>query len=86
MNKTPHKNPWSVYIVECRDKTLYTGVAKDVAKRVQTHNTGIVCRYTRARKPVILKYTEVRPTYSAALKRESQIKKFDRQEKLALIG
>lgn len=75
-----------VYIVECCDKTLYTGYAKDVFKRLNEHNhskTG--AKYTRSRRPVHLKYIECFESRSDACKRESQIKKLKRKEKLELI-
>ncbi|MDD5347484.1 MAG: GIY-YIG nuclease family protein [Candidatus Omnitrophica bacterium] len=85
MKNSRYKSPWHVYIVECRDKTLYTGVTKDVAKRIKTHNAGTGCRYTRSRTPVTLRYTEGCHSRSAALKREAGIKRLERCEKLALM-
>ena len=76
---------WHVYIVRCSDKTLYTGVAKNVSRRVKRHNVKDSCTYTRTRAPVKLVYQEPRPSYSAALKREAQIKRWSRSKKLALI-
>lgn len=77
---------WYVYIVECADRTLYTGIATDVVRRVACHNAGTGARYTRARLPVRLVYQETQPTRSAALKREALIKKGSRARKQALIG
>jgi len=75
-----------VYILQCADDTLYTGYAIDAKKRVIEHNTGkAAAKYTRARRPVQLVYTEECDTRSAALKREAHIKKFSRKEKLLLI-
>lgn len=74
-----------MYIAECRDKTLYVGVAKDVHKRIKDHNESNKCRYTRFRKPLALIYRELCENYNSARKRESQIKKFSRKKKLALI-
>jgi putative endonuclease len=74
-----------VYIVKCADDTLYTGYAKDVAKRLEKHNSGMGAKYTRNRRPVELMYHEAHNTRSEALKREHAIKKLSRQEKLALI-
>jgi len=73
-----------VYLVQCADGTLYTGYAKDVQQRVAGHNTGKGARYTRTRLPVTLLASWHFPTQSAALKREYQIKKLTRQQKLAL--
>ncbi|GAA3730406.1 GIY-YIG nuclease family protein [Salinicoccus jeotgali] len=74
-----------VYIVECRDGTLYTGYAKDVSRRIKMHNEGKGAKYTRNRRPVHLLHKEVYETKSEALKREYAIKKLSRHEKLKLI-
>ena len=65
---------WFVYILECRTKEFYVGIAKDVAKKVHLHNKGWACRYTKFRKPVVLLYTEECSNYNHARKRESEIK------------
>ena len=75
-----------VYIVECKDGTLYTGWAKDVAVRVKVHNAGRGSRYTRARRPVRLRYWERHPDRAAAMRRERQVKTWKRARKLALIA
>lgn len=76
-----------VYIVECCDKTLYTGYAKDVFKRLHEHNhSKSGAKYTRTRRPVELRYVERFDSRSSACKRESEIKKLKREEKLELIG
>lgn len=74
---------WIVYIVHCADGTLYTGIAKDVARRIEEHNLNnlLAAKYTRARRPVVLVYQESAATRSAALKREHQIKQMSRREK-----
>lgn len=74
-----------VYIIKCADDTLYTGYAKDVKARIAKHNSGNGAKYTRNRGPVRLMYSEVYKTKSEALKREYEIKKLTRQQKLALI-
>jgi putative endonuclease len=78
---------WIVYIVRCADGTLYTGIAKDVVRRVEEHNSSnlLAASYTRARRPVVLVYQEATPTRSVALKREYQIKQMSRLEKEALL-
>jgi putative endonuclease len=73
-----------VYIVQCADKTLYTGWAMDVARRVKAHNAGRGARYTRVHGPVELVYTEEVLTRSDALKRELAIKRYPRAKKLAM--
>ena len=75
-----------VYIVECADQTLYTGWATDVARRLKAHNAGRGARYTQQRGPVRLVYVEEMPDRRAALKRELQIKRMSRADKLKLIG
>lgn len=77
---------WYVYILRCRDGTLYTGITDDLARRLGQHNTGKGAKYTRGRGPVTLMYHEELPTKGEALKREHQIKQLTRQQKLELIA
>ena len=77
---------YEVYIVECADGTLYTGIARDAERRLAVHNRGQGAKYTRSRLPVVLRYRERQPDKSAALRREMAIKKLSREAKLALIG
>lgn len=75
-----------VYILECSDGTLYTGIAKDVLKRLEEHNTSDKgAKYTKARRPVKLLYSEASEDRSSASKREYAIKKLSRTQKLELI-
>lgn len=76
--------PWFVYIVECSDKRLYTGISNDVAKRVEKHNKGNGCKFTKYRHPVKLLYQEKCGTQSVARKRELKIQRLTRKKKLAL--
>lgn len=76
---------WSVYLVRCADKSLYTGIAKDVTARVRAHNEGKGAAYTRSRKPVRLVYRRNGLTRSAALVEEARIKTLERAEKLAFL-
>lgn len=77
---------WHVYIVQCADDTLYTGIAKDVEKRVDEHNNHVLgAKYTRARRPVRLVYEEEWPTRSQAQKREYEIKQLSRDNKITLV-
>ncbi len=76
---------WSVYLVRCADKSLYTGIAKDVGARVSAHNSGKGAAYTRSRRPVTLVYRKNGLTRSAALIEEARIKALKRAEKLALL-
>jgi putative endonuclease len=77
---------WSLYIVQCRDGELYVGIAQDVRKRIQEHNTGTRCRYTRYRRPVLLLHEEKIGDYASAREREREVKKYSRKKKLALAG
>ena len=78
---------WYVYILRCSDNTLYTGISTDPAARLAEHNSGRnAAKYTRARRPVSLVYTEKMTSRSAALKREIVIKRLSRQAKLNLIN
>lgn len=75
-----------VYILECSDSTLYTGIAKDVQKRLEEHNNSKKgAKYTKVRRPVKLLYKEEFEDRSSASKREYAIKKLRRDEKLELI-
>ena len=75
-----------VYIVECSDKTLYTGIATDLQRRLQEHNSSQKgAKYTRNRRPVKLMHEEKFEDRSSASKRESAIKKLTREKKLSLI-
>jgi putative endonuclease len=77
---------WFVYVVRCRDGSLYTGISTDVAARVAVHNQGRGARYTRSRRPVTLVYVERRRFRSTALRRELAIKALPRTQKLGLIA
>lgn len=79
---------WNVYIVRCADGSLYTGIAKDVERRVSEHNGDdrLAARYTRARRPVILEYSEACEDRADAARRESEIKGYDRARKEQLIA
>ncbi len=76
---------WIVYILRCADDSLYTGITKDVDRRLEQHNAGTASRYTRSRLPVRLEYQEEQPNQSFALKRELAIKAMSRQKKESLI-
>jgi putative endonuclease len=74
-----------VYILKCRDNTLYTGYTVDLNRRIETHNKGLGAKYTRGRLPVEIVYQEVFESKSEAIKREIDLKKLSRIEKLDLI-
>jgi len=79
----PH---WLVYLLRCRDGSLYAGITNDLAKRLETHAAGKASRYTRSRLPVKLVYAERQPDKSAALRREAAIKKLRRADKERLVA
>ncbi|MDA3969984.1 MAG: GIY-YIG nuclease family protein [Desulfobulbaceae bacterium] len=77
---------WFVYILACADHSLYTGVTTDLGRRLHEHNylkSG--AKYTRNKRPVTLVYSEGQPSRSTACRREYEIKRFSRKEKLHLI-
>lgn len=74
-----------VYILRCKDNTLYTGWTTDIEKRLKTHNSGNGAKYTRGRTPVVLEYYEIYESKKEATKREYVIKKFDKNKKEKLI-
>ena len=76
---------WKLYILRCRDGSLYTGITTDVEKRLAAHNAGKGAKYTRGRRPLELVYYEDCGNHSAALKRELEIKALTREEKMKLI-
>jgi len=76
---------WFVYMLRCGDGSLYTGYTDDVLRRLAVHQSGKGAKYTRSHLPVELVYQEACPDKSAALRRESAIKRLTRPQKLALI-
>lgn len=79
------ESTWKLYILRCRDGSLYTGITTDVEKRFAAHNAGKGAKYTRGRGPLELVYSEACGDHSAALKRELEIKSLPREEKMKLI-
>ena len=73
------------YLLRCADGSLYCGWTNDLTKRLQAHNAGTGAKYTRPRRPVELAYYEAFATQSEAMRREAEIKRLSRAEKLALI-
>jgi putative endonuclease len=76
---------WSLYILECRDGSLYTGVTNDIDRRFLAHQEGKASRYTRTRRPVVLVYREECGSRSQALSRECAVKSLSRPRKNELI-
>ena len=78
---------WFIYIIRCADNSLYTGITKDISRRVNEHNSDnvLAAKYTRGRRPVELVYKETFANRSTASRREYEIKKMSRPEKEQLI-
>ncbi len=79
------ENKWYLYLLRCRDGSLYCGITINPEKRLAQHNAGTGAKYTRSRRPVELVYREECPDHSAALKREYAVKALSREEKLRLV-
>lgn len=77
---------WVLYILECGDGTLYTGITDDLMRRLSAHRCGKGAKYTRGRGPLKLRYLEDCPDHSAALKREFAIKRLSKAQKLVLCS
>jgi putative endonuclease len=77
--------PWIVYVLRCRDGSLYTGITNDLTRRLAAHRAGTASAYTRSRRPVRLAYREPQPAKGAALRREAAIKRLTRAQKLVLV-
>ena len=78
--------PWLLYMVECRDGSLYTGITNDIERRLSQHNDGTAARYTRSRRPVRLRYRETCESRAAALVRECAVRLLSPKEKWALVA
>ncbi len=76
---------WALYIVECIDKTYYTGITTDIDRRIAQHNCGDGAKYTKGRAPVKLLYTEKFENRSDASKREIAIKSLSKEQKMVLV-
>lgn len=83
--KSENTAPWTCYLLQCADQTLYCGITNDLTRRLAAHNAGEGAKYTRGRAPVTLVYQEPCADKSAALKREREIKALPRADKLALF-
>lgn len=77
---------WKVYIIECSDLTLYTGITNNLEKRIDTHNKKKGAKYTKTRTPVKLMYQQTFETKSLAAKEEWRIKQLTRIQKISLIN
>ena len=77
---------WTLYIVRCRDGTLYTGITNDLDRRLAMHDAGTGARYTRGRGPVRLVYREAHADRSLASKREYAVKRLTPRARRALVA
>lgn len=75
---------WVLYILECKDGTLYTGITDNLSRRLACHGAGKGAKYTRGRSPLTLRYTETCQDHSQALRREIAVKALSREEKWKL--
>ncbi len=79
-------NTWTVYFLRCNDNSLYTGITTDIKRRLHQHNnTKLGAKYTRARRPVKLVYSETTLDKSTASKREYQLRTLTKKEKEKLV-
>ncbi len=77
---------WTVYILECADRTLYTGITNNLDRRIAQHESGRGAKYTKGRAPFTLLHAESHASRSQALKREAEIKSLDRAAKRRLAS
>lgn len=86
MTTNKNKGPHTVYILKCKDSSLYVGCTNNIKERVKEHNTSKKgAHYTKIRRPVALVHTEEYKTLGEARKREAEIKRLPRERKLELI-
>ena len=76
---------WTVYVLRCRTGELYTGCTSDLRRRIEQHNDGSGSKFTRSRRPVVLVYREEYVYRSSAQRREGEIKRMTRAEKVRLV-
>ena len=80
----PTSKPWYVYLVRCSDGSIYTGITDNVEARLKKHNSGRGAKYTAQRRPVTLLHSEELPDQGSAMRREAQIKNWNRVQKETL--
>ncbi len=84
--KKKDREDWFLYILRCADGSFYTGITKDILKRLQMHQKGKASRYTRTHGPVELIYQETCGDHTRALIRECEVKEFSRKKKEELVS
>jgi putative endonuclease len=77
--------PWFCYLLACADGTLYTGITTDLARREAMHNRGTASKYTRARRPVRIVWSEPHPDRGSASRREARVRRLPAAAKRALV-
>lgn len=77
---------WTLYILKCKDGSLYTGITTDLSARINRHKEGVASKYTRSKRPVKLVYKKSMGSESAARKEEARIKGLSRRDKLAIVA
>ena len=77
---------WQIYIIECNDGSLYTGITNNLDKRITAHNAGLGAKYTKSRRPVYLRYSEFATDRKHASQREYAIKSLTKSAKIELIA
>ena len=85
MSEKLTEQKWVIYILLCNDDTLYTGITNDIENRLTQHETGAGAKYTKGRGPFRIVYQERAPDRSTASKREYEIKKMTKSQKLKMI-
>ena len=84
--KTAANKLWVVYILRCKDKSLYTGITNDIEKRIAAHQKGSGAKYTRSRRPVKLIGKSMRMTRNEAMRLEIKIKRMPKEKKITALG
>jgi len=80
-------NTWTIYFLRCNDNSLYTGITTDIKRRLHQHNnTKLGAKYTRARRPVVLVYSETTVDKSTASKREYQLRTLTKKQKEKIVS
>ena len=77
---------YTLYLLLCKDNSLYTGITNNLENRLTKHKSGLGCKYVRSRLPFKLIHTENLNSKSEALKREIEIKKWSREKKIKILG
>ena len=85
-SRSTRREKWFLYILECSDGTFYTGITKDIERRLKAHNEGKGATFTRIRRPVKMIYSEILKSRTQALVREYAVKSLTRKKKEELVS